>query len=934
MPDSQPTTAANESAPQQTATFLPTAATKELRPDEPKAERPTSNLVVPGYRILGMLGRGGMGVVYQALQEKANRTVALKMILAGAHAGEADRVRFNTEAEAAARLAHPNIVQLYEVGETPEGFPYFSLEFVGGGTLADRLKQGPLSPPEAAALVESLARAMQYAHERGIVHRDLKPANVLLQKDEGGRRKDESGTDTAASGSSFIPHPSSFLPKISDFGLAKQLGTEDGMTRTGAIMGTPSYMAPEQAFGHSKHVGPPADIYALGAILYECLTGRPPFQGATIADTLEQVRTMEPVAPRSLVKEVPRDLETICLHCLHKDPQRRYASAEALAGDLGRFREGLPIAVRPVGTPERVWRWCRRNPWWATAIATVVLMALTIMAGLTYGIVKVNALNDAVTKEAERKEEQRKQADAARTEADTARQLSEKRLDQSVAALKLFATDARTFCEDAMVPGVSRRKLYDLLAVQLEKQAAAGEDREFSDDVARSRIFMYEAVALAQIELGRIPEAETSLKKGLELADQWVAARPDEPGALSRRASVLHLFGITNDRRRNFNLAQRYFTEAYEIRKQLVGNEKVERFTPAKTRTDLADSLDDLKRFDEAIQVRQEAHQQVLEHIAKVGGSKEDAYATLDAWCWTYWKAAQSCQAPRDYLKMKEYLAKAAEKSLELSRLRKEGRPALVRWAEVERTFGDLEYQQGELAARDNQSGRAKEHFTASKTHYAKLGEITRGLATSDDLFKQRRQYGDSFYDLARIEKKLGQDEPARQHFTHCLQVREELIRDYPQSPYSIQLKIDVLDALVGLGRYAEAAGKADQMAIRYVDKITMSRLARLYARCITAVEEARRPDSLTSEDRALQAAYREMGLRCLDDAIKSGFDEWDYILTHPDLSPLRDDPKFKTIQDRIKQDRRGRKGRVGQDKPADTASVRAPISPAPRARC
>jgi serine/threonine protein kinase/tetratricopeptide (TPR) repeat protein len=913
MPESQPTTAANESAPQQTTPFLPTASTQDHRPDATRAERPVaSQVVVPGYRILGMLGRGGMGVVYQALQEKANRTVALKMILAGAHASEADRVRFNTEAEAAARLAHPNIVQLYEVGETPEGFPYFSLEFVGGGTLADRLRQGPLSPSEAAVLVEALARAMQYAHERGIVHRDLKPANILLtrrrsslassaedQTKQGGalsESQEETNKEETKQGC-FV-----YEPKISDFGLAKQLGTEDGVTRTGAIMGTPNYMAPEQAFGHSKYVGPPADIYALGAILYECLTGRPPFLGATVAETLEQVRTMEPVAPRSLVKEVPRDLETVCLHCLHKDPQRRYASAGALAEDIVRFREGLPIAVRPVRTPERVWRWCRRNPWWAAAIGTVVLMALTIMGGLTYGIITVTALNKAVTDKATEAELKRKAADVARTEADTARQLSEKRLDQSVAALKLFATDARTFCEDALVPGVSRRKLYSLLADQLEQQAAAGEDREFSVDLARSRVFMYEAVASAQMELGRVPEDLQTLGKALQLADRWVAERPDDPSALSRRASVLQLFGVAHQNRLNVKEARRYFTEAYEIRKELLGDEKVERFTPAKTRLDLADSLDSLKRFDEAIQLRQEAHQQVLDHIAKTGGNKEEAYTTLDAWCWTYWKAAQACEDPRDYAKKKEYLEKAAEKSLELSRLRKEGRLALARWAEVERSFGDLEYRQGELAALDNQLTRAQEHFATSKKHYAKLADITRALTTSDDLFKQRVEHGDAFYELARLEKKLGQDQLARQHFEQCLQVREELIRDYPLARNSMLLQIDRLEAIVELGRHREAIDGADRMTVKYADKQTVSRLARFYARSIPAIEAARRPGSLTEEDKAMLAACRAQGLDCLDRAIQSGFDEWDYILTHPDLAPLRDDPKYKKIEDRIKR--------------------------------
>jgi serine/threonine-protein kinase len=307
-----------------------------------------AHLCVPGYEILGELGRGAMGVVYQARQTKLNRLVALKMVLAGGHASEGDLTRFATEAEAIARLQHPNIVQVYEVG-AHEGRPYFSLEFCAGGSLDRKLGGTPLPPLEAARLVETLARAMHAAHRAHVIHRDLKPANVLLLAD---------GT-----------------PKITDFGLAKKLD-EVGQTQSGAVMGTPSYMAPEQA-GGKKEIGPAADVYALGAILYECLTGRPPFKAATPLDTILQVLSDEPVPPSQLQSKTPRDLETICLKCLHKEAGKRYATAEALADDLGRFQRGEPIAARPVGWLERGWRWCRRNPALAGALATVLLVFVT-----------------------------------------------------------------------------------------------------------------------------------------------------------------------------------------------------------------------------------------------------------------------------------------------------------------------------------------------------------------------------------------------------------------------------------------------------------------------------------------------------------------------------------------------------------------------------
>jgi eukaryotic-like serine/threonine-protein kinase len=290
---------------------------------------------VPGYEIFGELGRGGMGVVYKARQLRLNRIVALKMILAGDHASPESALRFLAEAESIARLHHPHIVQIFAFGDFG-GRPYFEMEYVAGGSLSDRLGGAPWPLRDAARLVETLARAIHEAHRMGIVHRDLKPANILLSTDG--------------------------IPKIADFGLAKCLDTETGLTRTEWIVGSPSYMAPEQAGPGTTPIGPAADVYSLGAILYQLLTGRPPFQAATVLETLEQVRLDQPIAPTRLRPKLPRDIVTICLKCLEKTPARRYPSAAELAEDLRRFAAGETIRARSVGVPERLWRWCRREP--------------------------------------------------------------------------------------------------------------------------------------------------------------------------------------------------------------------------------------------------------------------------------------------------------------------------------------------------------------------------------------------------------------------------------------------------------------------------------------------------------------------------------------------------------------------------------------------
>jgi len=381
-PHDQPTAAVFGQDPSALGAGLPTP------PDQPE---PTHIRYLGDYEIIREIARGGMGVVFQARQVSLNRPVALKMILAGQLANDTDVKRFYTEAEAAANLDHPGIVPIYEVWQH-EGQHYFSMGFVEGQSLSQRLAEGPLPAREAAELIRRVSEAVEYAHGRGVIHRDLKPANILL---------DANGN-----------------PRITDFGLAKRVQGDSGLTGSGRIMGTPSYMPPEQAGGRRGDVGPAADVYALGATLYALVTGRPPFQAATPMDTVIQVISDEPVPPRRLNASIPRDLETICLKCLQKEPGKRYSSAAVLAEELRRYLAGEPIQARPVGPAERAWRWCRRNPVVAGLAAGI---ALTLVAGTVvatyFGLRALAGERLALQK-----------AKEARKEARDEKQLSERRL--------------------------------------------------------------------------------------------------------------------------------------------------------------------------------------------------------------------------------------------------------------------------------------------------------------------------------------------------------------------------------------------------------------------------------------------------------------------------------------------------------------------------
>jgi len=558
-----------------------------------------------GYEVLGELGRGGMGVVYLARNLALNRLCAVKMILAGPHAGTATAARFRAEAEMIARLQHPDVVQIYHVGEA-EGLPFLELEYLPGGSLDKRLSGTPMPPADAARLVETITRAIAQAHGEGIIHRDLKPANILL--------------DAAGN------------PKVADFGLAKILDSDTGLTKSRAIVGSPSYMAPEQAEGSSSQVGAATDVYALGAVLYELLTGRPPFHAPTAMETLAQVKYNDPVPPSQVQPGLPRDLETICLHCLEKAPTRRYGTAEALAEDLRRHLAGETIRARSASIWERGLKWSRRYPALATALGVTTAAVILLLAGGFYYNARLQAaLSEAVR---ERNFTQRNLEDLVFGLQDKLGDTSITRaLRQSLLLTAISGFDDIARRTAAAKPDLSRavahRKLGDIFRQigriddardQYERSRRLAEkllgepsDPVVADCLAKAylglgqlsvmarpteaKAYLQRAVELsaraesavpsrgkdrrglieANFQLGRahgfafeFADAEVSFRKSRDLADRWLADEPQNTQASDMLASCYRKLADIRKFAKDFDGARKLYLEAISIGERLM----------------------------------------------------------------------------------------------------------------------------------------------------------------------------------------------------------------------------------------------------------------------------------------------------------------------------------------------------------------------------
>jgi serine/threonine protein kinase len=483
------------------------------------APRVTTGASFGHYELLSPIAKGGMGIVYKARQRNLNRIVAIKMILDGQFADQTDIDRFYAEAEAAAALSHPNIVAIHEIGEV-QGQHFFSMDFIDGQSLADLVRENPLRPRRAAEFVRTIAETMQFAHESGVVHRDLKPANILLDKRQ--------------------------RPLITDFGLAKHVSSQSQRTMAGSIVGTPSYMPPEQAAGRIDEIGPWSDLYSLGAILYELLTGRPPFRSASPFETIRQVLETEPLSPRALNENVPKDLETICLKCLQKERTRRYETAQELADELGRFLRGEPIHARPISRVERFWRLCRRYPIASSAIATaaVFFIAASIVSTVAYITTKAALTETKIAKE----------------ESDR----SFKELMNTVDELFTLVSEETLLNQPGMQP--VREKL-------LTKAKEAYE--RFSQQRANDPTVEFE-LARAFFRLGTVAamlrspdEALKPYAKAREIQERLLAQLPNDPRRIEALGDTVNFMGRARASLQDLDEALSDFGEAVKLRARL-----------------------------------------------------------------------------------------------------------------------------------------------------------------------------------------------------------------------------------------------------------------------------------------------------------------------------------------------------------------------------
>jgi len=833
----------------------------------------------PGYEILEELGRGGMGVVYRARQAALKRMVALKMILSGDHSSSEELLRFRDEAEAVAQLQHPNIVQIHDIGEM-SGLPYFSLEFVDGITLQQKAGGEPLPVEEAAQMVETLARAMQYAHQMNVVHRDLKPGNVLLTK-EG-------------------------VPKIADFGLAKRLDIDSSRTRTGTIVGTPKYMAPEQAQG-GKNIGPLTDVYSLGAILYELLTGRAPFLAATPMETVMLVLDTEPVPPARLRPNLSRDIVTICLKCLQKDPGKRYDDAEALAEDLRRFQAGEPIMARPVSDTERFWRWCKRKPAIASSIAVSILLLLTVTFGSWAAAISINieknkaensrakALQKAIDEVIARKEAEvaKKSAEDAKIIAEDAEkkakesaQLASKRLIQTLDALKTLVYEVQG--------QLSNRPSMQSLKTALLKTAIDGLNKVTKNAGVSSEADLFLAGAHRRmgeiyLELGQTDQALKEFQQCHKIAEEL-----HQQGKLTRvqenMAMSLNNLGNATQKLGDTQKAREYFLQALAQREEFLANNRGNKQKEFSIPIDhISDSHHRLGRLalqegnlQEALERYIKLHE-IRTHWVKSSPNNEDAQQALAG---SYMALGGVYQRIGDFEKAYEYINLAL--------------PLFESFAERNRGFLSNRVNVAVTVLRLAHLRLWMRDFQAARSSYERAKDLLEELYREDSLnAKIKRNLALSYSGLGITSENLNLPEAESFH-NKALELQKELHEVLKNDDTG---RAELMHAYARAGFYQKAIEFARELEEEHSENShILMQVAAGYSLCVSAVARRKAENQLTDDDKKLQEQFGSKAVEIIRICILLGYNSLANLESDPDLDPIRGRDDFVELFNELKK--------------------------------
>lgn len=823
---------------------------------------------LPGYEILDELGRGGMGVVYRARQTDLNRMVALKMVLSGDHSSSEELLRFGDEAEAVAQMQHPNIVQIYEIGES-SGLPYFSLEYIDGGTLSQACGDKPLEMKRAAELVELLARAMEYAHQRDIIHRDLKPANVLMTLDG--------------------------MPKIADFGLAKRLDIDSSRTRTGTIVGTPKYMSPEQAQG-SKDVGPLSDVYSLGAILYELLTGRAPFLAATPMETVMQVLHQEPVPPSRLRSKLSKDLETICLKCLQKSPEKRYTSAELLAEDLRRFQAEEPIVARPVSDTERFWRWCKRKPVVASLSAISLILLLTVAIGSPIAAYHIAGERDRADQNAEKEKRERERADINAENEKKQREIAEKqtelanrRQNQTVDALRTLVFGVQGQLKNR--PSMQQLKTSLLKsAIDKLKVITSSDKKSSKPDIALGGA--HRRLGEIYLEIGN---AETALQHFQQCFEIVQALHQEEklPNVEQNFSTILDFIGDAHLRAGDSKKARESYIQALNYRKQWLvnnpGDQRLEFWVPvahisqSHARLGELDTLEGNPRqaLDHFIALR-DVRQRWMDKYPKSADARQKLAGALQSLGSSYQRIGAFQKALLSYKNSVSLFEGFINENETIN---------THRW----NLAVTLDKMAGLLIWMDDPA--------ASEETYLRVVQLFERVVQLDPLNANARRALALAYSGLGITYSHLNDAQSEEFHGKALVLQLKLFEEYEKAgSVEARGRAELMHAYARSGDHERASAIARKLEPEYAqDSRILIHVSSCFALCASAVSKGKQEDALTGEERQQRQSYADHAVKILSQAVERGYHGIADIENDPDLESIRDRADFREILNTLK---------------------------------